>query len=499
MACLCLATLTTAQAKQARAKKLPVPGEVFLIEGHSAFLIKPSKQKAGPQEAGRQKAGHQKAGKQVPSRPLPWVWYAPTLPRLPAIEEKWMFDKFLAAGIAIAGVDVGESYGNPSGRSIYSALHRELVTNHGLATRACLLARSRGGLMLYNWAVENPASVQCIAGIYPVCNLNSYPGIKRASPAYAMTAEQLSKSLQAHNPIARLAPLAKAKVPIFHIHGDQDRVVPLLQNSAELHKRYTALKGPMQLRIIKGQGHNMWSGWFQNQELVDFIITQAKLPPTDQKPSPKRGTTKGIIDIDKPGRPADALVLVGDKRSTLIPEKASSECLWVFADGVLTASPKWDSVITKASYRDFRLHLEFNVNASENANPEAKGNSGVYIQQRYELQILDSYGVSAADYKSSFCGSLYRLKKPDQITSKKAGEWQSFDIVFRAARFDGDKKTENARITAYQNGVLIHDDFELPRKTGAGQKEGPQARPIKLQGHHNQVRFRDVWIQAINL
>jgi hypothetical protein len=85
--------------------------------------------------------------------------------------------------------------------------------------------------------------------------------------------------------------------------------------------------------------------------------------------------------------------------------------------------------------------------------------------------------------RASYGGSLYRLKKPDRLVNKKAGEWQSYDIVFRAARFDGDKKVENARITAYQNLYLIHDDFSIPNKTGAGKKEDPEPRPIKLQGH----------------
>src|SRR5690606_37351072 len=150
-------------------------------------------------------------------------------------------------------------------------------------------------------------------------------------------------------------------------------------------------------------------------------------------------------------------------------------------DGVLTASPSWDSVVTKDDYHDFVMHIEFNVNESHDANPEANGNSGIYIQQRYELQILDSFGVSAEDYKDSFCGSLYRLKQPDRLVNKKAGVWQSYDIAFRAARFQGATKICNARITVYQNGELIHDDVAITRKTGAGQPEGPAAKPIKLQ------------------
>ena len=237
-------------------KTLPVKGEVFTIKGRTAFLILPK----APKPDGR----------------IPWVWYAPTLRGLPGKAEKWMFDRFLAKGIAIAGVDVGESYGSPKGRALYSALYKELVEKRGLAKRPCLLARSRGGLMLYNWAAENPKSVACIAGIYPVCNLASYPGLARACGAYGMTTRQLAAKLAEHNPIDRLAPLAKAKVPIFHIHGDRDTVVPLEKNSGELARRYAKLGGKMTLKIVKGQGHNMWPGWFTCQQLVDFVIAHAR-------------------------------------------------------------------------------------------------------------------------------------------------------------------------------------------------------------------------------
>jgi len=230
-------------------------GRKLDVEGHIAFLILPKRR--------------------TPGKSTPWVWYAPTLPGLPGASEKWMFDQFLKAGIAIAGVDVGESYGNPNGRAIYSALYKELTKEHGLSKKACLLARSRGGLMLYNWAVENPMSVACIAGIYPVCNLSSYPGLKRACEAYGLSEAALAGQLAKHNPIDRLSSLAKAGVHIFHIHGDSDNVVPLEQNSAEIHRKYIRLGGKMQLIVAAGQGHSMWSGFFNCQELVDFVIAEA--------------------------------------------------------------------------------------------------------------------------------------------------------------------------------------------------------------------------------
>lgn len=210
-------------------------------------------------------------------------------------------------------------------------------------------------------------------------------------------------------------------------------------------------------------------------------------------------TTRGIIDLKNAERPADATVLVGGTSHDLVPE-TNAECKWVYADGVLTASPLWDSMVTKETYQDFRMHVEFNVNEVPDCkDAEANGNSGIYIQKRYELQILNSFGIAAADYKASYCGSIYKQKKPDKIVCKKAGEWQSYEIAFRAARFVNGKKSENARITVYHNGVLIHDDYELVAKTGAGDREGPAPAVIKFQGHHNPVRFRNVWIQRLAL
>ncbi len=234
----------------------PVPDrQEFKIDDRPAFIIASKKKLPGA---------------------TPWVLYAPTLGRgLPGKAETWMFERFLGAGIAIAGVDVGESFGSPTGRATYNALHKRLTEEHGFADKACLLARSRGGLMLYCWAAENPKKVCCIAGIYPVCNIASYPGVNRACGAYDMTEAQLAADLARHNPIDRLAALAKARVPIFHIHGDVDKVVPSAANSALVAERYKRAGGRMRLMIAKGQGHNMWPGFFQCQPLVDFVINNA--------------------------------------------------------------------------------------------------------------------------------------------------------------------------------------------------------------------------------
>jgi len=237
---------------------LPLPGETFEVAGRPAFLIRPAK----------------------PAKGNPWFVYAPTFHgSLPAEkDEGWMFGQFLNAGIAIAGVDVGESYGSPEGRAAFTALYAKLTADAGLSRKVCLLGRSRGGLMVYNWAAENPDKVACIAGIYPVLDLTTYPGLATACAAYHLDETQLRDKLNEHNPVERLAPLAKAKVPILHIHGDKDTVVPFEQNAAEPARRYKAEGGDMLVLLAKDQGHSYWPGFFKCQELVDFVVKNASKP-----------------------------------------------------------------------------------------------------------------------------------------------------------------------------------------------------------------------------
>ncbi len=236
-------------------KALPLPGTVFPVEGRTAFLI------AGKADAA--------------AKNKPWVWYAPTLPNLPDKEEQWMFEQFRDAGIAVAGIDVGESYGSPAGQKLFTALYTELTGARGYSKKPVLLGRSRGGLMTLAWAESNPDKVGAFAGIYPVCNIASYPGLEKAAGAYALNADELKTRLAEFNPVDRLALLAKARVPLFFIHGDVDKVVPLEANSGLVSERYKALGGSEQLIVPQGQGHNMWTGFFQCAELVAFVKAHA--------------------------------------------------------------------------------------------------------------------------------------------------------------------------------------------------------------------------------
>ena len=129
--------------------------------------------------------------------------------------------------------------------------------------------------MLYCWAAENPDKVRCITGIYPVCNIASYPGLKRACGAYGLTAEQLEAQLTKHNPIDRLESLGQSKGTHLPYSRRQGRLGSLGQKFRPHQGTLRQAGRSMTLEVVKGQGHNMWPGWFQSRNLVDFVIKHA--------------------------------------------------------------------------------------------------------------------------------------------------------------------------------------------------------------------------------
>lgn len=239
-------------------KSLPLPGETFTVADRPAFLFLPS-------EAKRMK-------------PQPWIFYGPTLDPYPDQAERWMHEQFLAAGIAVAGVDVGEAYGSPQSHVVFDALYDRLTKQKNFAPKPVLFGRSRGGLWVSSYAIAHPERVSGIIGIYPVYDFRTYPGLAAAAPAYGLTEAELTSRQNEFNPIARIDVLVKAKIPFAIIHGDDDKVVPLKENSAELQQRYKAAgqEALIKLIIAKGQGHNFWEGFFRSQELVDFAIEKAR-------------------------------------------------------------------------------------------------------------------------------------------------------------------------------------------------------------------------------
>jgi hypothetical protein len=157
-------------------------------------------------------------------------------------------------------------------------------------------------------------------------------------------------------------------------------------------------------------------------------------------------------------------------------------------DGLLAAG-----CTSKQSFRDFQLHIEFQTPFMPTARGQGRGNSGVYLQNRYELQVLDSFGL---DGKDNECGGFYSIKAPAVNMCYPPLAWQAYDIDFTAARFDAaGNKTNNAVVSARHNGVPIHENFELPKLTPGGlPQEAPGEGPFQLQDHGNPVRYRNIWV-----
>lgn len=146
----------------------------------------------------------------------------------------------------------------------------------------------------------------------------------------------------------------------------------------------------------------------------------------------------------------------------------------------------------RADFENFQLHVEFLLPFKPLGRGQDRGNSGVYLQDRYEVQVLDSFGLRGA---SNECGGIYSKIEPAVNMCFPPLTWQSYDIDFTAAQFDASgAKTKNAVLTVKHNGVLIHDKVEIPGPTGGGKKEEPTGGAIQLQGHGNPVFYRNVWI-----
>ncbi len=145
-------------------------------------------------------------------------------------------------------------------------------------------------------------------------------------------------------------------------------------------------------------------------------------------------------------------------------------------------------------FGDCELHLEFRTPFMPTARGQARGNSGCYLQSRYEVQILDSFGRAGKDNE---CGGIYETKAPDVNMCLPPLAWQTYDITYKTAKFnDAGTKTADARITVRQNGVVVQDDVSLPKSTRAAPlKEGSEPGPLHLQNHGNPVRFRNIWLE----
>jgi hypothetical protein len=200
------------------------------------------------------------------------------------------------------------------------------------------------------------------------------------------------------------------------------------------------------------------------------------------------------VDVKKTAAPEGALGLFdGKSLDNWVKTDDKTRATWkLLDDGVMEV--KGGNIITKQKFGGaFKLHVEFRVPYMPDAKGQARGNSGVYLQGRYEVQVLDSYGLESKD---NDCGAIYEVAAPSVNACKAPTVWQSYDIEFHAPRCAEGKKVEPARMTVYQNGIKIHDDVKIPvDNTRAGLGGDPcQPGPIMLQDHGNPVQYRNIWL-----
>jgi len=205
-------------------------------------------------------------------------------------------------------------------------------------------------------------------------------------------------------------------------------------------------------------------------------------------------------------RPRFAETLIDPKGNTKMKEAEGRQTRWQTRGSFLevvhnpAAQIGAADIFSPTSHGDVMVHLEWLSPPGGKLDIQTNGNSGIKLQSRYEIQIMNAPGIPDVDApgaKFNEAGSIYRLTAPRLNASFGAGVWQTYDIWFRAARWEGGKKVANARMTVFWNGVLVHEDQEVAAKTGMSVDEGPTELPLLLQDHANEaeggVRYRNVW------
>lgn len=288
--------------------------------------------------------------------------------------------------------------------------------------------------------------------------------------------------------------------PDYAIQGEYVGEIPREDGNVKYGVQIIAL-GDGKFRSVAHEGGLPGDGWKRGMErrTDDGEVKDGKLRIETDEVDAVVGDNK-ITVLTKEGDEIATLKKVIRESPTLgkkAPEGAivlfdgSNTDEWqngkIVQDNLLLAATE-----TKRKFQDHSLHLEFRTPFKPHARGQARGNSGLYVQNRYEVQILDSFGLEG---ENNECGGIYQIAKPIVNMCYPPLTWQTYDVDFTAAKYDADgKKTKNARVTIKHNGVVIHDDLELPNHTPGKHQEGPEPDGFYLQGHGNPVVFQNIWI-----
>ena len=213
--------------------------------------------------------------------------------------------------------------------------------------------------------------------------------------------------------------------------------------------------------------------------------------------------TPGTPSIqEKPGLPpADAIVLFDGKDLSKWVDNKGGAARWKLVNGAMEVAPGTGDIHTRQAFGDCQLHVEWAEPNPPHEDDQARGNSGVYLMSRYELQVLDSYQNKT--YADGQAGAIYGQFPPLVNVSRPPGQWQTYDVIFHGPRFGADGKLlQPARVTVLQNGVLVQDNVSLTGPTDyqarPPYKPHPDKMPLLLQDHDQPVHFRNIWIRELN-
>ncbi|MEM9236335.1 MAG: DUF1080 domain-containing protein [Verrucomicrobiota bacterium] len=284
---------------------------------------------------------------------------------------------------------------------------------------------------------------------------------------------------------ARLAPVSSAVLAVM--------ATALLTPAASAHEDMS--KPVITTEIRKNEkGEDVVYMFIDGVKVHEADVTKQPLPPV-------------VTPGDKPGEPPSDAVVLFDGTEKSFRENwiglDGEPSRWNFVDGAMESVQKAGYIRTKREFGSCQLHIEWASPSEVKGEGQGRGNSGVFLMGKYEVQVLDSFENQT--YADGQAGALYGRQKPLVNAARKPGEWQSYDIIFHRPRFDKDGKvTKRATFTVFHNGVLIQDHTVLSGGTGWN---GPHAAteykahgdkgPLSLQDHGNPVRFRNVWVREL--
>lgn len=208
-----------------------------------------------------------------------------------------------------------------------------------------------------------------------------------------------------------------------------------------------------------------------------------------------------VITVDaQSGIPSDAIILFDGTNLNAWTNEKGEQAKWNVNDGILTVLPGSGSILTRQQFADCQLHIEWRTPEEIKGNGQGRGNSGIFMQNRYEVQVLDSY--QNPTYSNGQAASIYKQHIPLVNVCRKPGEWQTYDIIYTAPRFNNDNSLQTpAYITILQNGVLVQNHVEIKGTTvyigTAKYAKHPFKQPLSLQDHRNPVSYRNIWIREL--